>query len=72
MFPALDALFHIISVLVNTIGVFIMRIVQIIQLIYRGFESIGLVYAFLPDVVKAFIPVIIAYSVIINVLNRGG
>lgn len=72
MFEFFDNVINLIQVIVQFVGAFVEKFVYMFTLIGSGAVAVVEVYAFLPDIVKAVAAAIVAYAVIVNLLNKGG
>ena len=72
MFEFFDNIISLIQVIVQFVGTFVQKFIYMFTLIGPGAIAVVQVYVFLPDIVKAVAAAIVAYAVIVNLLNKGG
>ena len=71
MLESLEALISFIGTIVDFVTGFVDHIVFVCVQIAQGFAAAYMVAAHLPDVLKAIACVIIAFSLVINVIHLG-
>lgn len=72
MFEFFDMIVGYIETIVDFIVSTINNLIMVITLIVQGFSSVSLVVAYVPPLIRVVCLALIAYCVIINMLNKGG
>lgn len=72
MFNFFDTIIGYIETAVDFIVSFVQNIFMVIMLIVRGFQSVSLVVIYMPTLLQAITFAVIAYCVIVNLINKGG
>lgn len=72
MFEFFDSVIGYIETAVDFIVSFVQNIIMVIMLIVRGFESVSLVVVYMPTLLQAVTFAVIAYCVVVNLINKGG
>ncbi len=72
MFEYFDTLIRSFGILVDSIATAVEKIIYVFGLMAKGTVVMGIAASFVPDVLKAVFVAVVSYSVIINVLNKGG
>ena len=72
MFNFLDTLIGFLGTIVDFIATAIENIIYVFGLMAKGTVVMGIAASFVPDVLKVVFVAVVSYSVIINVLNKGG
>lgn len=72
MFKFFDMIGDFLGTLVDAFASLVSNLVTMFSMIAAGGVAVAEVYAFLPDIVKGVAAALVAYAIIINVLNKGG
>lgn len=72
MFEYFDTLIRSFGILVDSIATAVEKIIYVFGLMAKGTVVMGIAASFVPDVLKVVFVAVVSYSVIINVLNKGG
>lgn len=72
MFDFFQAIADFITTIVDYAVTSIENVLSVVLMIGKSFSAVALVMAFLPDVLTGIVVVIIAYCIIVNILNLGG
>lgn len=72
MFKFFDTVYEIFDTLFSFVVTSLGNVINAITMITKGFAAVGVVSAYVPDVLRLIFFAVVSYSVVVNVLHKGG